>query len=254
MNGPDLYDGVFRLILREQGPKMLVPWYLMASYAYEVMSQPILTDGCFDWLCRELDRNWKAASAHDDAHRIDRSSVRAGSGLNARYGAMSRAAAEHIVKAIYKEYLASYGSRREGTPAATTSRIKTADCPDRVSGVDRQQEMRGTSMDEVLERIAAALERLADATETLAGASGGGDSEAGAGKGGKAAAGKGKAAAGKGKAKGPTLDDVRNALREYSKLEGKDAAKVLLQEHGEVEAVSELDESNYQAVIDACVA
>lgn len=104
-------------------------------------------------------------------------------------------------------------------------------------------------MDEVLERIATALEGIQAALEARGGESGGGEETTTTKKG--AAAGK-KAGAGKGKAKGPTLDDVRNALREYSKLEGKDAAKALLQEHGEVDAVSELEEDKFQAVIDAC--
>ena len=55
-----------------------------------------------------------------------------------------------------------------------------------------------------------------------------------------------------GKAKGPTIDDVRNALREYAKLEGKDAAREKLKEVGDVDSISELDEEKYQDVIDAC--
>ncbi len=67
---------------------------------------------------------------------------------------------------------------------------------------------------------------------------------------------KGKKAAppAKAKAKGKkvTLDDVKKALRDYAELEGKPAAKAILKTHGEADTPAELEEENYQAVIDAC--
>lgn len=55
-----------------------------------------------------------------------------------------------------------------------------------------------------------------------------------------------------GKKKKVTLDDVKKALRDYAELEGKPAAKAILKEHGDADTPAELEEENYQAVIDAC--
>lgn len=38
----------------ETNPNMLIPWYIMASYAYYVEDNPLLTDGSFDRLCTKL--------------------------------------------------------------------------------------------------------------------------------------------------------------------------------------------------------
>lgn len=37
---------------------MLVPWWFMACYAYEVLNDPLLTDDCFDWLAEQLKLHW----------------------------------------------------------------------------------------------------------------------------------------------------------------------------------------------------
>ena len=38
---------------------MLVPWFLMAAYAYEQLDSPIISDGAWDELCNRLKREWK---------------------------------------------------------------------------------------------------------------------------------------------------------------------------------------------------
>ena len=35
-------------------PNMLIPWYIMASYAYYVQDDPLLSDGAFDRLVHRL--------------------------------------------------------------------------------------------------------------------------------------------------------------------------------------------------------
>ena len=37
-----------------ENPNMMVPWYLMASYAYYEQDQPILSDGLFDGLAKRM--------------------------------------------------------------------------------------------------------------------------------------------------------------------------------------------------------
>ena len=50
---------------------------------------------------------------------------------------------------------------------------------------------------------------------------------------------------------GPTREDVRAALKDYAALEGKEAAIALLKDAG-ASSMSELKESKFQEVIDAC--
>lgn len=38
----------------KQAPYAAVAWYLMAGYAYEELDTPIVSDGCYDWLCDML--------------------------------------------------------------------------------------------------------------------------------------------------------------------------------------------------------
>jgi len=58
-------------------PNMLIPWFLMSVFAYEELDDPFLTDGCYDWCCRELDARWDAIE-HQHKHLIDRDALRTG--------------------------------------------------------------------------------------------------------------------------------------------------------------------------------
>lgn len=49
----------------------------------------------------------------------------------------------------------------------------------------------------------------------------------------------------------PTREEVRDALKEYAGIEGKAAAIKILNDNG-AKSMGELDEGNFQAVIDAC--
>ena len=42
----------------EDNLNMLVPFYLMASYAYYEEDDPIVSDAEYDTICRMLDENW----------------------------------------------------------------------------------------------------------------------------------------------------------------------------------------------------
>lgn len=50
---------------------------------------------------------------------------------------------------------------------------------------------------------------------------------------------------------GPTLEEVRKALKEYAAIEGKEAAIQILKDHG-ASSMSELDEEHYADVVAAC--
>jgi NAD-dependent DNA ligase len=39
-------------------PNLLVPWYIMASYAYYVQDDPIITDALFDRMAKKILKAW----------------------------------------------------------------------------------------------------------------------------------------------------------------------------------------------------
>lgn len=43
---------------------LMVPWYLMASYAYYVEDDPILSDSTFDRLAKRIMENWEKIEHH----------------------------------------------------------------------------------------------------------------------------------------------------------------------------------------------
>lgn len=46
-------------------PNMLVPWYLMASYAYYVYGKTIISDALYDQICQRLDAEWDSIEHRD---------------------------------------------------------------------------------------------------------------------------------------------------------------------------------------------
>ena len=80
---------------------MLVPWYLMASYAYYVLDTPILSDGCFDELCAQLDAEWDQVE-HRDKGWIDRNDLAAGTRLSTLYPSMAKGAASSLAGVPYR--------------------------------------------------------------------------------------------------------------------------------------------------------
>lgn len=51
-------------------PNMLVPWWLMAAWAYEHGERPIISDACFDELAMRLTAEWKHVQ-HHHKHLLD---------------------------------------------------------------------------------------------------------------------------------------------------------------------------------------
>lgn len=47
------------LDLIDRNPNMMIPWYLMASYAYYEQDSPVLSDSMFDRLSKKLLDNWE---------------------------------------------------------------------------------------------------------------------------------------------------------------------------------------------------
>lgn len=61
-------------------PNMIVPYYLMLSYAYYVQDSPLASDGFYDKLARKLLKEWDNIN-HYHKHFIDKDALEAGSFL-----------------------------------------------------------------------------------------------------------------------------------------------------------------------------
>lgn len=64
-----------------ENPSMMIPWYLMASYAYYVEDDPILSDGLFDALAKRMLECWNSLE-HFHKHLITEDDLKAGTLLN----------------------------------------------------------------------------------------------------------------------------------------------------------------------------
>lgn len=56
---------------------MLVPWYLIASYAYYHKDAPLISDALYDEICKRLDKEWDGIE-HRHKGFVDRDSLSAG--------------------------------------------------------------------------------------------------------------------------------------------------------------------------------
>ena len=73
-------------------PNMLIPFYLMGSYAYYVLDRPIMDDGTYDAICIMLDEEWDDV---DHVHKswINRDDLSAGTRMSTEYPSLAKAAA-----------------------------------------------------------------------------------------------------------------------------------------------------------------
>ena len=71
-------------MIYKTNPNMLVPYYLMHSYLYYVMNEPIISDIEYDELCKELKDKWDSIE-HYHKHLIDKQSLGAGTGYQLEY-------------------------------------------------------------------------------------------------------------------------------------------------------------------------
>ena len=65
--------------VRALSPARLVPFYLMASFAYYYLNDNFMEDGAFDLLCSRLHLEWRRVE-HPHKHLIDKASLSATTG------------------------------------------------------------------------------------------------------------------------------------------------------------------------------
>lgn len=76
----------------KRSDNMLVPWYLMASYAYYVLDTPLISDSLFDTICYGLSELWDDIE-HMHKDRIDINDLSAGTRMSTEYPSMTKGAA-----------------------------------------------------------------------------------------------------------------------------------------------------------------
>ncbi|WP_287799783.1 DNA ligase LigA-related protein [Acidiphilium sp.] len=99
---------------------MLVPWYLVASYAYYHLDNPVLSDGCFDRLCQRFAEAWDQVE-HPHKHLVDRESLAAGTCLLAedKFPEIVKGAVRHLLRSAEKPK----GTRRKRAQSGHTKSV-----------------------------------------------------------------------------------------------------------------------------------
>lgn len=64
-----------------ENPNMMIPWYLMAAYAYYEQDDPILSDGLFDAMAKRMLKSWDELE-HWHKEYITLEDLKAGTLLN----------------------------------------------------------------------------------------------------------------------------------------------------------------------------
>ena len=81
-------------------PRLMVPWYLMASYLYYEHNTSILSDPWFDHLCARL-LEWRPLLAHQHLHLVEPEALEVGTGFQLDFDNFPRLitdAARHLAK------------------------------------------------------------------------------------------------------------------------------------------------------------
>tara|TARA_R110000744_G_scaffold37380_1_gene85699 strand:+ start:68 stop:370 length:303 start_codon:yes stop_codon:yes gene_type:complete len=84
-------------MIYNDNPNMLVPYYLMYSYAYYKEGESIVEDAEFDQICKDLIEKWNTIT-HWHKHLIDLDSLRAGTGYALDYPKRVKFAAIELIK------------------------------------------------------------------------------------------------------------------------------------------------------------
>ena len=87
-------DAHARKLFEEKGINMMVPWYMMAAYAYYVESNPIISDSLFDEMAKTMLDKWEEIE-HYHKHYISKEDLKAGTYLG-EYPTRTTSALEHL--------------------------------------------------------------------------------------------------------------------------------------------------------------
>ena len=85
----------------DNNPNMMVPWYLMAAYAYYVEDEPILSDSIFDRLSKKMLKEWENIE-HMHKEFITEDDLKAGTFLG-EYPTRIEGAVKHLRNNLIKK-------------------------------------------------------------------------------------------------------------------------------------------------------
>jgi hypothetical protein len=93
------FDAFVQNLVKEKGLSAYVPWYFMASYMYYKKDTPILSDGFFDNMCKEMHKNFSKLE-HRHLHLIHIDDLSAGTCLidEADYPSVAISAAQRVLE------------------------------------------------------------------------------------------------------------------------------------------------------------
>lgn len=90
-----IHDAYCRGVV-DGNPSKLVAWWIMAAWAYEVASAPILSDAAFDRLAVELDEKWDSVE-HPHKALLDRSALKSALGMRGAWPRIAISAATTLI-------------------------------------------------------------------------------------------------------------------------------------------------------------
>ena len=88
---------------------MLVPWFLMASYAYYDLGRLIMTDSEFDNISRELEKHWDDVE-HMHKHLITKEMLVTSSGYSIEYTNMIKHATHDYINSLTQRQIKKFSA------------------------------------------------------------------------------------------------------------------------------------------------
>lgn len=83
--------------LTSQNINLLIPWWIMAAYAYDQMDDPIISDDLFDKIAVDIDDNWSIIT-HRHKDRLDRTLLKSSIAISGNWPSITKGAVQSLKK------------------------------------------------------------------------------------------------------------------------------------------------------------
>ena len=88
---------VSRTYIDKLSPNRLLAWFLISSYCYYNLSDPVMTDMDFDYLTERLKQEYENVD-HPHKHLVTENNLKAGTGYDIDYPTIVKCTAMQIIK------------------------------------------------------------------------------------------------------------------------------------------------------------
>ncbi len=92
---------VSRSYIDKMSPNQLLSWFLISSYCYYRISDPVMTDMDFDYLTHRLKEEYDNVD-HPHKHLVTEDNLKAGTGFDIKYPSIVKGASHQILKSEEK--------------------------------------------------------------------------------------------------------------------------------------------------------